>query len=211
MLAGRIIPPDCYLDASEILRRQYLAFLLDRAADRSLWQNTAIPEQQMPHRIGELFRRGLADDGWFRRFLDVAQSRNAELAAAFIALFPTMSAEAKQSVQIYAADGLEKTVGAAALAWRKRHEALQSRMRQIGKAFDALATASGDRERDAMRRQLFAEQRSVRGRRTRWWPRTPSTQWSASAFYPTTHCTTTRRSWMRPSGGRTQAGSSTTS
>src|SRR5690606_20731901 len=74
MLAGRIIPPDCYLDASEILHRQYLAYLLDRAADRSLWQGTAMPEEPMPHRIGALFTRGLAADGWFRRFLDVAQA-----------------------------------------------------------------------------------------------------------------------------------------
>ena len=32
MISGDIIPPSCYLDAIEILRRQYLAFLLDQAA-----------------------------------------------------------------------------------------------------------------------------------------------------------------------------------
>src|SRR5690606_25355510 len=165
MLAGRIIPPDCYLDASEILHRQYLAYLLDRAADRSLWQGTAMPEEPMPHRIGALFTRGLAADGWFRRFLDVAQARHAELASAFIALFPAMSPEAEQGLRQFAGLKLEESVGKAATAWRKRLEALRSRSRQIGRAFDALSTASGDRERDEQRRQLYAERRSVNKRR----------------------------------------------
>jgi len=164
MIAGRIIPPDCYLDASEILRRQYLAFLLDRAADRSLWRDTLMPDQPMPHRIGELFTRGLAEDGWFRRFLDVAQARHAEFAEAFIALFPAMSGEAKHGLRVYAELELEQTVGQAATTWRKRLEALRSRSRQIGRAFDALSTASGDRERDEQRRQLYAERKSVRKR-----------------------------------------------
>jgi ATP-dependent helicase YprA (DUF1998 family)/Zn-finger nucleic acid-binding protein len=165
MLAGRIIPPDCYLDASEILRRQYLAFLLDRAADRSLWQGTMMPEEPMPHRIGGLFTRGLAEDGWFRRFLDVAQARHAEFADSFIALFPAMSPQADQGLRQFAELELEQTVGQAATAWRKRLEALRSRSRQIGRAFDALSTASGDRERDEQRRQLYAERRSVSKRR----------------------------------------------
>ncbi|WP_308294628.1 helicase-related protein [Streptomyces sp. JJ66] len=165
MLAGRIIPPDCYLDASEILRRQYLAFLFDRAADRSLWDGTSIPERPMPPRIGELFGHGLAEDGWFRRFLDVAGTRHAQLSAAFIALFLAMTPAVAQGVQHFAAQGLEEAVGAAASAWNKRVAALRSRMRQIGRAFDALSTASGDPERDKQRRQLFAEQRTVRKRR----------------------------------------------
>ncbi|MFI6359055.1 DEAD/DEAH box helicase [Streptomyces sp. NPDC050743] len=165
MLAGRIIPPDCYLDASEILHRQYLAFLLDRAADRSLWDATAIPERPMPPRIGELFRRGLAEDGWFRRFLDVAQARHAELADAFTLLFPAMTPVAKQGVEVFATGGLEQAVATAATAWRKRVDALAARLRQIGRAFDELATATGDANRDALRRQLYAEQTSVRRRR----------------------------------------------
>lgn len=47
--------------------RQDLAFLFDRAVDRSRWEGTAIPEHLMPPRIGELFGHGLAEDGWFRR------------------------------------------------------------------------------------------------------------------------------------------------
>lgn len=164
MLAGRIIPPDCYLDASEILRRQYLAFLLDRSADRSLWRGTIMPDEAMPHRIGGLFNRGLAEDGWFRRFLDVAQAHHADLAGSFIKLFPAMSPQAEQGLRQFAELELEQTVGQAATAWRKRLEALRSRSRQIGRAFDALSTASGDRERDEQRRQLYAERRSVRKR-----------------------------------------------
>ncbi|MFJ9841635.1 DEAD/DEAH box helicase [Kitasatospora sp. NPDC101155] len=164
MLAGRIIPPDCYLDASEILRRQYLAFLLDRAADGGLWREGGAPEAAMPPRIGELFNRGLAEGGWFRAFLDAAQACHEDLSDAFIALFPAMSAQTQEGLRRFAEVELEQTVGQAATAWRKRLEALRRRSRQIGRAFDELSTATGDRDRDEQRRQLYAERKSVRRR-----------------------------------------------
>ena len=34
MIAGDVVAPSCYLDAIEILRRQYTAFLVDEAARR---------------------------------------------------------------------------------------------------------------------------------------------------------------------------------
>jgi hypothetical protein len=36
MIAGEVRPPDCYLDAIDTLKRQYVAFLIDRIADLSL-------------------------------------------------------------------------------------------------------------------------------------------------------------------------------
>ena len=50
MIAGTVRPPSCWLDAIEILRRQYFAFVLDRAADGS------IAVAAMPHRIGALVK-----------------------------------------------------------------------------------------------------------------------------------------------------------
>ena len=52
MISGDIIPPSCYLDAIEILRRQYLGFLLDQAAqgDVGLIPGAGL----MPRTIGQL-------------------------------------------------------------------------------------------------------------------------------------------------------------
>ena len=41
MIAGEIVPPGCYLSAVEILRRQYLAHLVDLAARGRLRRRTA--------------------------------------------------------------------------------------------------------------------------------------------------------------------------
>ena len=64
MIAGDISPPDCYLDAIEILRRQYLAFLIDRAAEGPGGSLPAAGE--MPRTIGELASKGLQPGGWLR-------------------------------------------------------------------------------------------------------------------------------------------------
>ncbi|GAA3572666.1 DEAD/DEAH box helicase [Nonomuraea rosea] len=180
MLAGRIVPPACYLDAVEILHRHYLAYLFDRAADGALWRGTAMPSRPRPRWIGELFQNGWREDagGWLRRLLEVSISRHNELAAAFVALFPEMDAEyhkrfpekskedgpARQSLRKFAAGGIETAFGKALQTWRHQREELQERLAAINKAFDAipLDTADGDKRQD--RRALFAELRAVRRR-----------------------------------------------
>lgn len=63
MIAGTVRPPSCWLDAIEILRRQYFAFVLDRAADGSI----AVPA--MPHRIGALVKDSGDQNGVLRTIL----------------------------------------------------------------------------------------------------------------------------------------------
>ena len=165
MLAGRIIPPGCYLDAVEILRRQYTAFLFDRAADRSLWKGTLWPEQSwMPPRIGMLFGPGFADDGWLRRLLDVAKQRHVELAAQFVSLFPGMAESSRENLEAFARNGIEEAFGNAAVDFRARRESLQKRLREISRAFDELGGPSSDSERSKLKRELYAERREVRKR-----------------------------------------------
>lgn len=164
MLAGRIVPPDCYLDAVEILRRQYTAFLLDRAADGSLWQGTMMPSHQMPPQIGLLFTSGLAPDGWLRRLLDRAVQQHEALAERFAALFPDMQPTSRVSLAEFAESGIELAIGNAAREFLKRREALQQRLREIGRAFDALGDAGTDTERTQSKRELYAERTEVRRR-----------------------------------------------
>ncbi|MGP3935329.1 DEAD/DEAH box helicase [Nonomuraea sp. KM88] len=179
MLAGRIVPPACYLDAVEILQRHYFAYLFDRAADGSLWQGTLMPSRSRPRWIGELFQAGLDDaDGWLRRLLEVSVVRHEELSTAFIALFPEMDAAflrrfpdktaedglARQAVRRFAAGGIHTEVGKAVQAWRRRREELQQRLAAINKAFDAIPMHTTERDRQEDRRALFAELRAVRRR-----------------------------------------------
>ncbi|MDZ5447076.1 DEAD/DEAH box helicase [Micromonospora sp. 4G57] len=165
MLAGRIVPPACYLDAVEILRRHYLAYLFDRAADRSLWDATAAPSAPMPRWIGELFQSGLDDaGGWLRRLLEVARSRHNVLSAQFIDLFPGMSKDARWAVISFAEGDIDTEVGKAVAAWRRRREELQQRLAAINVAFDAIPIDTTDADRRDDRRSLFAELKAVRRR-----------------------------------------------
>jgi len=83
MIAGEITPPNCYLDAIEILRRQYLAFLIDRAAEGS---NGSLPAAgEMPRTIGEVASTGLQPGGWLRVIVDAGASP--EWVARFVGLF----------------------------------------------------------------------------------------------------------------------------
>ena len=165
MLAGRIVPPACYLNAAEILRRHYLAYLFDRAADWSLWEGTAAPTKPMPRWIGELFQSGLDDaGGWLRRLLDVSAARHEVLSARFIALFPGIGEDARRAVEEFAQTGIELEVGKAVSAWRRRREELQQRLAGINTAFDAIPIDTTDSSRRDDRRALFAELKAVRRR-----------------------------------------------
>jgi ATP-dependent helicase YprA (DUF1998 family) len=83
MIAGDIVAPSCYLDAIEILRRQYLAFLVDQAAQGA---GGLVPAAgDMPRTIGQLAASGLQPGGWLTTILDVGKAP--DLVARFITLF----------------------------------------------------------------------------------------------------------------------------
>ena len=83
MIAGDITAPSCYLDAIEILRRQYLAFLLDRAAEGA---DGLIPSAgQMPRTIGQIASSGLQPGGWLAEILEAGRAR--DLVTRFVGLF----------------------------------------------------------------------------------------------------------------------------
>lgn len=89
MIAGEIVAPNCYLDAIEILRRQYLAFLIDRAAEGAAGSLSAAGE--MPRTIGEVVSKGLQPGGWLREILDAGASPS--WMSEFLRLFGTHLAD----------------------------------------------------------------------------------------------------------------------
>ena len=118
MLDGEVRPPGCYLDASEILRRQYLAYLLDLAAAG------AIPAPPLPRTIGEVVSAGLEPGSWMGAILAAAGQH----ARAFLALFGDQLAT-QTAVQLEAAaqGELRAAVEQAFGDWRKRYRDLERR------------------------------------------------------------------------------------
>jgi hypothetical protein len=84
MIAGEIPAPNCYLDAIEILHRQYLAFLIDRAAEGSDGLIPTAPA--MPNTIGQAAPvAGLQPGGWLHELLEAG--RQPDMVGRFVRLF----------------------------------------------------------------------------------------------------------------------------
>jgi hypothetical protein len=120
MLAGEVRPPSCYLDAIEILRRQYLAYLIDRLATGE------IDGPPMPRRIGALVADGLGPDGWLRVVLDAAPTPSHH--GGFLDLFAGhVTDESRDELRAFAAGGLELAVKEAFADWQEEYDELARR------------------------------------------------------------------------------------
>ena len=151
MIAGEIVPPGCYLSAVEILRRQYLAHLVDLAARGRF--DGVLP---LPRRASVLF----GETGWLNRLRDAALADGAELAEAFLALFPAhLDPAAAGELRHFAAAGLKDKVRDAEDAWNRRLEDLRDRIAAIDEAVAALVPS--DPVQAAQIRELTAERRGV--------------------------------------------------
>ena len=151
MIAGEIVPPGCYLSAVEILRRQYLAHLVDLAA-RGRFAGI-LP---MPRRASVLF----GETGWLNRLRDAALADGAQLAEAFLALFPAhLDPVAAAELRDFAAAGLKDKVRDAEDTWNRRLEDLRDRITAINEAVAALVPT--DPVQAAQIRELNAELRGV--------------------------------------------------
>ncbi|HEY9472627.1 MAG TPA: helicase-related protein, partial [Mycobacteriales bacterium] len=159
LIDGEVTPPGAYLDATELLHRQFLAYCLDRVAAGELG-----PQQSPPWKIGPLVRRGLEPSGWMRRFLDAIHADAAGLAGGFLDLFGEhLDEQSRQDVRAFAAGGIEVVVSQAFADWRRREADLTDRILRLGKAITELEDQGhlDDAQREDRRRWL-GELRAVR-------------------------------------------------
>ncbi|MFH8788895.1 DEAD/DEAH box helicase [Streptomyces roseoverticillatus] len=165
MIAGDIQPPGCFLSAIEILRRQYLAHLLDLTGAGRLPAPDAdgAALRPMPHLATDLF----GPSAWLSEFQQVALARGASLVEEFLALFPPydeakgtgVSPQAADELRAYATGGLAEALDKARAQWEDRRGEMQRRIQAIDDAHRALV--AGDPEHERQGRELRAERRAV--------------------------------------------------
>ncbi|MCP4519384.1 MAG: helicase, partial [Delftia sp.] len=80
MLAGAITPPGCFLDAPNMLRRQFLAFCIDT------WTATDPQAKNLPRTVRDMLTR-LKRGGFPGNLLTLYQVHKADLMERFLALF----------------------------------------------------------------------------------------------------------------------------
>ena len=171
MIAGEITPPGCYLSAVEILRRQYLAHLLDLAAGGLL---TTVDGERLPP-VPRLASALFGASGWCLDLGDAALTHGAVLVERFLELFATLgqdgsassavgdgtgvSAHAADELRKYATHGILRALQEAEESWTARRDDLRRRIAAIDAAADGLIRTDPEQERE--RRELLAERRST--------------------------------------------------
>ena len=162
MIAGDVVAPSCYLDAIEILRRQYTAFLVDEAARRD---DGNIPQAgEMPRTIGVAVTTGTNAAGWLSEILDAG--RDAENLARFVGLFgvhldPAVAAR----LASWAVTDMRPHVERVLQRWRSHLKSLENqreRLREREKPLAALERPT-DEDTETLGR-IVAELRYVAGR-----------------------------------------------
>jgi ATP-dependent helicase YprA (DUF1998 family) len=152
MIAGQIVPPGCFLSAVEILRRQYLAHLIDLAARGRL--PGVLP---LPRRAHRLFGSG----GWLTTLAEAGQRDAARLVGRFLALFgDKVSRPAAEQLRQFADAGLIDRVKRAGADWEARRDDLLRRLAGIEAVAATLVTSDPDQARE--QRMLRSEAREVR-------------------------------------------------
>ena len=153
MIAGEVIPPACYLDAAEILRRQYFASLVDRAARTG--------RGRPPRTAGRMLPTALARGSWLYDLLQDARKNAAVYVEEFLAGFRGHITPATEAMLAeWAGVGLpateispmERTVEAAVRRWNDdfaelgvRAQALQNEIRRL-EAQQSILDDEGERD-----------------------------------------------------------------
>ncbi|WLS44506.1 DEAD/DEAH box helicase [Micromonospora profundi] len=154
MIAGQIVPPGCFLSAVEILRRQYLAHLIDLAARGRL--AGVVP---MPRRAHVLF----GPTGWLTGLAEAGRRDGGRLVEEFLALFgdKVLRAAADQ-LREFALEGIAHRVKEADEVWEFRLADLRRRMQELATARGTLVPSDPDHAREI--KMLKAEEGAVRRR-----------------------------------------------
>ncbi len=127
LIDGEVVPPDCWLDAIEILRRQYFAFLMDRAAAG------VIEVPQLPRQLGMMLK-SISEEGGFLHGLLTGHEADPELyVREFLGQFTgQVSEKTRDRLFEYAKESLRGRVTTAAEGWLSRYQVLRNRQRRLG-------------------------------------------------------------------------------
>ncbi|WP_112133740.1 DEAD/DEAH box helicase [Glycomyces dulcitolivorans] len=159
MINGDIRPPGARLEATAILRRQYTAFLVDKAARGAL-----ADVKPLPHLAGQVFGPG----GWLGGFNDAALSGAPAYSGEFCDLFGSRISEAvAEDLRQWAGAAIERDIKATTETWESGLARLRGRLDQLADARKDLEAAPETRpEKQRDLRVLAAEQKAVRARKS---------------------------------------------
>ncbi|MFD3425572.1 DEAD/DEAH box helicase [Nocardia fluminea] len=127
LLAGDVLPPGAYLNATELLQRQFFAYGLDRLAAGGLG---SLPT--MPSKLGSALGGGMEDGAWLRSVVDTVTADSDSMSAQFLSLFGNnLVSEAQQSVRAFAATGLREAAARVALTWQTDTDEIRKRLNEL--------------------------------------------------------------------------------
>lgn len=174
MIAGDVVPPACYLDAVGILRRQYLASLIDRHARAE--------NPQPPHRAHDVFAAGLGPASYLGRLLLDAREHVEQYVTEFLAGFgDAVSKETAEDLRRWVGalegdlvPGLERDVERAAQDWQDELAELEARKTALHAAHAELDSAPSrdeaqERDLKRLRGELAAVRKAQSQRRMQYW------------------------------------------
>ncbi len=134
LLAGQVVPPAAYLDASEILHRQYVGYCLDRVASGDL--SVGSPRPAM---LAQALGPGLEPDTWLRQFIDLTTAQATHLADEFLALFTgELSQHSQDSLRRFAQTGMADAFASAAHEFQNERARLDARLTEVATTISAL-------------------------------------------------------------------------
>jgi Zn-finger nucleic acid-binding protein len=160
LIDGPVRPPATYLNAEEILRRQYLASLVDAGArdPQARRPRTAVAAMLTPTRdsfLGELIHRGETDGAAMQAFVDRFTALD-EMAVERLRSWAIPESGVPQSSH------LAEQVIAASTEWRQAVESLRHRRLSIEKALPELEKKAETTKTEDDRRAARAAQASLR-------------------------------------------------
>lgn len=133
MMAGVIAPPGCYLDAPDMLKRQFLAFCMDT------WTASDPKVTPLPHDVQKMLA-GYKRGGFPENLLEYFISHRQELIDRFISIFdPFISQENQERLRVYyAGDMMPAHVRSAINDVELEREELRTARKDLKKRRDKL-------------------------------------------------------------------------
>jgi ribosomal protein S27AE len=155
MLSGDIAPPDCNLDAGEILNRHLLAYFVDLHANGTLGTET------MPDRAGKLIGEW-GKGGWLDQIVTEVETNTAQVDT-FLDLFGNnINPGTRQAVTAYATTGLRARVDEVVVRWRAHLREYENRSKRMYNAIKKITGKDTKTKADTdLLKTLAGERKSV--------------------------------------------------